>query len=374
MTRAFEARLLDGVQARPHGGTVRIDEINLIFDAEDGRRILWPIESVVSSDRVGSDLHVLIAAGKDRGPHAHQLQLIVPDHSFEEPLDVARLQYSRHGGPGFVERARRMSLRAWLVIAILVLPMCWRAYTVLLPRAHVFISLEAEARLGDAIYQTLLPTMEAVKDPELDALIESMLTELADAEAGFNLRVSVVRDASANAFAVPGGQLIVNTGFLEACEDADTLAGVLAHEIAHVEQRHGLKHLLRSLGLVYFASAFIGGGAEGFESVETLGELSSTLLLLKHSRDHEAEADRLAIDMLTRAGRSPSGLNRFFEGIQDETTSDIHDRLTWVSTHPTTKERIRKAREMIGAGTDDSEAWMSPAEWIAIRNRVTNKK
>jgi predicted Zn-dependent protease len=184
----------------------------------------------------------------------------------------------------------------------------------------------------------------------------------------------VVDNEESNAFAAPGGRIVVFSGLLRHCPSADARAGVLAHEIVHVEQRHGLKHLLRSLGVFYFAGCFIGGGVEEFATAETIGELSSVFVLFKHSRDHEREADRIGVEKLQAAGRRATGLSEFFRAIASDRPGDsVPRRLAWISTHPMHSERIAEVERLARAHESAARPWVDPDEWRTIVARVAGR-
>ena len=183
------------------------------------------------------------------------------------------------------------------------------------------------------------------------------------------MRVTLVDEDVPNAFALPGGRVIVFAGLLETCPDADALAGVLAHEIAHVEERHGLKHLFRTLGVLYFATGFVGGGIEELATVETIAELSSGLLILRHSREHEREADRLAIEKLAAAGRSATGLIEFLHTFE----SSLEEYTTWISTHPSSGERIERLTRLAGDVRAEPRPWLDEAQWNELCERLVGR-
>ena len=358
------ARLFDGVRARPRLGTVHLLDDTLVFGDEDGNTVDWNVEKVHSIHRVADEVHVEIAAGEGTPP----LKLVVDDPAFEEQLDEVRTRFAVSPGVGLGARMRRLGVKGWLIITAIVVPTTWAAYTIALPYAHVLISAEAEAELGEKVYQAVIDKWKVIEDAGFRDLCATMVAELKDPDAGFDVRVTVVDEDHPNAFAAPGGRIVIFSGLLRLCPSPDALAGVLAHEIAHVEERHGLKHLLRSLGVVFFAGCFIGGGVEEFATAETIAELSSGLLILKHSRDHEHEADRIAVDKLKRAGREATGLEQFFTALGKEMPSMTG--MGWVSTHPLTSDRIAEVSRLSGAEDPKARPWLDPEEWRALCLRI----
>lgn len=361
------ARLYDGVRARAVAGTVAIDGDALEFRREEGGVHRWPLLRVLSIHRVAGELHVELAAAA--GPAR---KLVVGDPRFEQQLDDARGRFAGAARVGAGRWLRRSRLRTWLVVAAVVLPLAYLLATVALPHAHVLIGREAEAALGDRIHDSFVEPRDVVHDEEFAALAATMVAELSDPAAGFDVRVTLVRDAEANAFAAPGGRVVVFTGLLQLCPSADALAGVLAHEIVHVEQRHGLKHLLRTLGLLWFAGAAVGGGVEEFATAETITEMSSLLLVLEHSREHEREADDLAARKLVRAGRRVAGLREFFEALQREMPDGSAAALGWLGTHPLTADRVAAAAAF--ADPVGARPWLPAAEWETLRTRLLRER
>ncbi len=188
--------------------------------------------------------------------------------------------------------------------------------------------------LGDSA-EPQLAMGEPLQIPALDAALSSLLARLgphADTR-GFEFRARVVKNRMANAVALPGGRIVVTTGLLRVLRTADELSGVLAHEMAHVTLRHGAKNNARASSMVVIARSISGEGGVG----ATVGTSIAILTLLQHSRDAEAEADRVGLQTLTAAGVSGRGLidalSRLGEGRGLAPPE-------WLSTHPDLKVRI----------------------------------
>ncbi|MDC8760823.1 M48 family metallopeptidase [Janthinobacterium fluminis] len=156
----------------------------------------------------------------------------------------------------------------------------------------------------------------------------------------YQYRWFVKKDASVNAFAMPGGYVVVHTGLLEQAAGPTELAAVLAHEVQHIEQRHSLKQMIGALGWGALLSV-------------TLGDVSGVAAPLAHqagtlyfSRDMEEEADRLGFQALLRAHISPDGMLTFFQKLE-KTTAGAAALPAWASSHPQTGERIERIRALI---------------------------
>jgi hypothetical protein len=146
-----------------------------------------------------------------------------------------------------------------------------------------------------------------------------------------------------NAFALPGGVIVVNTGLIAATSRPEELAGVLAHEVQHVELRHSIRGMVKDLGLrglFAFATGDRGGSL--------LGEAAVGLASLKFSRDDESQADQAAFDTLIAAEIDPSGLPAFFEIMHKQ---GQHAPAAFVSTHPLSADREAALRARLSTGT-----------------------
>ena len=156
----------------------------------------------------------------------------------------------------------------------------------------------------------------------------------------YQYRGLVKQDDTVNAFAMPGGIIVVHTGLLRQAGDPGELAGVLAHEVQHVEQRHSLRQMISSLGW----GALVG---------VTIGDISAVAAMLAHqagtlyfSRDMEEEADRLGLLALQRAQIRPDGMLRFFQELDDKDKASVPG---WISSHPQTAARAQQIESLIAA-------------------------
>lgn len=135
-----------------------------------------------------------------------------------------------------------------------------------------------------------------------------------------------------NAFALPGGTIIVTDALVRTFPDPNVIAGVLGHEIAHVSEQHGLKRVYRSIGTFLLVALIAGDVGPIVEDMLLEGAL---LLSLARSRDQELEADRIGIGLAFEAGYDPEALVHLFEHLSGD-----NDVPSWLSTHPTLDERV----------------------------------
>ncbi len=187
---------------------------------------------------------------------------------------------------------------------------------------------------------TRLPTHRQTEiEEQLRALIDANMLDDIDV----NLRFRDSAGIGANAIALPGGTVVLTDGLVELARSDDELLAVLAHEIAHIEARHGLRQLYRAIGLAVFVLLIAGDPGEIAEEVVAQGSL---LLTLSYSRQFEAAADRRSVEMMTRAGRDGAALAAILGRLAADMCEDCDN---WLSSHPATATRMRTIREISAA-------------------------
>jgi len=162
-----------------------------------------------------------------------------------------------------------------------------------------------------------------------------------------------------NAVALPGGYIFIFRGLLDAAKSQDELVGVLAHEMAHVDQRHPMQAMVRSYGISLLSDMMFGGSA--------MGGVSSTLMSTSYSRDAEDAADTAAIATLHQANLSTQGLADFFDRLVAQEDDGGLGLPGFLSTHPDTGARERRAR----AGKVQDREILGGSEWQALRDICT---
>lgn len=239
----------------------------------------------------------------------------------------------------------------WLGIGAVLVGIALLALVVLSVPRLLAASVDAlpasvDRQLGDAAIGEVALAGAAVDDPIVTGFVEEIVDRLEPhaALAGFDFRVRVVEGDEVNAFALPGGQMVVFTGLLRRAESADQIAGVLAHEMAHVTLRHGLRNVAHRAGLFLAIQLFLGD-ASGW--VELAADAAVLARSNDYSREQESAADAEGVRMLAAAGLDPEGLAGFFRLLQAEPGSQLGGAMSWLSTHPAHEERIAHVREVM---------------------------
>ena len=206
-------------------------------------------------------------------------------------------------------------------------------------------SVDAEWELGEELRAEVARQAVVVDDPVVDGLVDEIgmdmvaQTELADRGWTF----TVVQDPTVNAFAVPGGHVFVHTGLLQAVANEAELAGVLAHEVAHIEARHSTEMLTRAYGIDFVLSLL---GDEQGRLEQIAEDLATDGAVAKFSRDAEREADTLGVAHLAAAGYPPEGIAGFFEVLLEQRERQPTALDQFFATHPLTEERLERARAL----------------------------
>jgi predicted Zn-dependent protease len=210
------------------------------------------------------------------------------------------------------------------------------------------ISTQQELEMGSQYATEINRQLPLVSNAQVTAYVNQLGDQLSrQGGRGLDYTFYVVNSDVVNAFAVPGGYVYVNRGLIERAATMSELAGVLAHEIGHVEQRHGVEQMERmqraNLG-VGLAAVLLGQPGPAAATAINVG---GTLYFSRFSREAENEADEVAVPMLVRSGIHPNGLITMFERLISMQRTSPSALQQWFSTHPTTHDRIDATRSTI---------------------------
>ncbi len=178
-----------------------------------------------------------------------------------------------------------------------------------------------------------------------------------------SIQIHIFADYQVNAFAIPGDHIIINTGLLRDCEDPDMVAGVIAHEIGHIENDHVSKKLTKEIGMATLVAL-----AGGTENLGLIKEVLKTLTSKSFDRDYEREADAAALLYLNNANIDPMALASFFEKIA-EMQSGMPEAMEWASTHPLPDERAATIKAKTSFNHEYTPC-MSAEEWKELQETV----
>lgn len=256
-------------------------------------------------------------------------------------------------------QVKQMGKKQWLgrsitiSICLLILAAIGSLYFLKEPIAKATaaaIPASAEQKLGETAWGQMSVGRRIIDTPEITSQLETMVQPLIEAVGSerYTFQIYLMEEEEVNAFALPGGVIVLHTGLILEAENTEEILGVLAHEIAHVTMQHGMRNMIESAGLILMVQTVLGD-VSGLAAL--LGQGGAVLLQKKFSRDFEREADELGLEYLVKAKINPRGLVTFFEKLQhkheDVPGGEVMDKLSWISTHPATEERIADLEKAI---------------------------
>jgi predicted Zn-dependent protease len=278
---------------------------------------------------------------------------IINIHFGSKPVQVIKLddeefiieftQYLKENGKeGWYQRLINLGTKIHVIIAIAFLGTIVLGYIYLLPiiaeRAVVLVPEDYDTELGDGFYNQYIEYCEidSIKTKALNSFAQHL-----DLENKKNLKFTVVNSETVNAFALPDGNIIVFTGLLDLMENYDELAGLIGHEVAHVNKRHSMKILCRNAAGYLFVSAILSD-VNGI--MATISDNINSLQSLSYSRGFEQEADEVGLNIMIKNNIKPEGMINLFKRIQNKHDIDIPAIL---SSHPLTEDRIQTIKNII---------------------------
>jgi beta-barrel assembly-enhancing protease len=240
-------------------------------------------------------------------------------------------------------------------------------------------SLERQVEMGKDYSDRVEATSKLVRDPEVTEYINRLGQDLVrNSDSLVPFTIKVIDSDDVNAFALPGGYFYVDSGLILAADNEAELAGVMAHEIAHVAACHAARTRTRGQ-LMNLASLpmMMVGGPVGYAAYETL-TIATPLTFLKFSRKFESEADFLGVQYMYKAGYDPQALTAFFEKIKVMEKRPLSAVVKAFQTHPQTPDRIEKTQNEIATllppqaeyKVDTSEFENVKAKLDKIENRL----
>jgi beta-barrel assembly-enhancing protease len=246
---------------------------------------------------------------------------------------------------GWMKKIMRQKVVVLAGVAVILIAGIYLLLITLIPiLGSAVISRDVEVSMGDKLKQVLLREEEVVGstiDSAGTVKLQSFANRLRLSD-NYLVRVTLVNSPIVNAYALPGGHIIVYTGMLEKIHDPESLVALLAHEASHVNERHSLRSLLRSTANAIIVSV-IFNDASGITA--TIVGNAQTLNGLKYSRAIETEADEDGMQLMIRNGIDASGMKRLMQVLEKE--GDVPERLSFLSSHPLRKERIEAANRFI---------------------------
>lgn len=346
----FGASYYDGRTAQRHAVSVRLRDAALDVVADDDQVLdQWLFTELSLSDQGSAGTRVVKQGSEAR--------LLIAD-----PAAFTRLQaLCPHLHSDRQRTLRNMGLSVAATVAIIVIgyfSLPWVSGGIV-----AMIPLETESRIGDTYADQVAAVFSPDKEVSLCQAgagmraLDRVVAHLSQFTDGpFDYRVDVLDTPLVNAVALPGGRILLFRGVLDKAETLDEVAGVIAHEMEHVNQRHGMQAVVRSYGINILADMMFGGSM--------MGSASQVVMMTSYSRDAETAADEGAIRILNDAGIGTAGLARFFARLSGAESDSAFGMPELLSTHPASDVREALALEQAQPG-----AWtLTDNQWRALKD------
>jgi len=355
MKSRWRAYYYDGKTAERHEAEVELTPRSLRVIV--GRAVSeWGHDEIVLAQGLHEGQPVRI----ERGEEALIIKApdFLPSLSGTASGPLKRFGAARGGGK------RRLLIPA-LALAALTLGLL--GYLVVIPRAASFAAAKVppsvEDRLGAAFVKELAGAMEECASPETVASVAAITGVLEEAASPqpYRFRVYILKDDMVNAFAAPGGHIVIFSGLIEATQTPEELAGVLSHEMEHVLLRHSTEGIFQDISTGMLMTLLLGNPDGVSGAARALGNMS-------HSRAREEEADREGAGLLVRAGINPGGMISFFERLgKAGGEGDAMEIFRYFSTHPLTGERIEYLKGLAGQGPQGTRPLLPGVDWEEVK-------
>ncbi len=257
----------------------------------------------------------------------------------------------------------KTKLASLIVAALLGLALfaalIWKGVPLLFSGVVRLVPVSFEQRLGRAVSDSFSRGNAPCDSPELKENVDEIVQRLSTALPShpYVFSVQVVQSPEVNALAAPGGYIVIFSGLLEKLDTPEQLAGILAHEMQHVIQRHSTKSIVRALGIQVILGLVLGdpGGLTG---------IAGNLGILHFMRGDEQSADEAAIENLMAANLNPEEMIEGFRKLQGKGDARVEGALKYLSTHPPIPERIAYL-------TEKAKRWKGDEKPFPFKLRAT---
>lgn len=337
MSTPVKATYYDGVTSKPWEANVGIREPNsLEVELEGGERFHWPLEHKGMQWERSAD-----ALRLSFGEHPRKV-LVIRDPLFIKSFAL-RMRYT--GRQGIYDRTLALARSGPFLFFIGVIALLVCSYLWVLPWGAERLAMLAprgfDEKLGDAAFEQMKLGLNI--DTARSARLQTFGDRLV-ISPDHKLRYHVVNEDQVNAFALPGGHIVVFSGILDRMNDPGELAALLAHEGTHVQERHSTRIMVRGLASYLFVSLLIGDVSA---VAAVVAENADKLRNMGYGRGLESEADAVGQERLKANGVDPDGMVHLLELLEEE-AMDMPEEMAFLSSHPLTEQRIADAKAQAG--------------------------
>lgn len=225
------------------------------------------------------------------------------------------------------------------------------------------ISREAEKKLGELMLEVFEQDSKEIKDSFATRTLDSVVSRICLAN-GINrttIKVHLLESEDVNAFALPDGHLVVYGGLIADAKNPAELAGVIAHELSHIQLNHVTQKLVKEIGISALLTLTTGSG-----NGAAIRELARTVSATAFDRALETEADKVGVSYLQKAKFDPAPLADFLLRMSEK-QSEILEYFTWMSTHPDSRERAKFIKDYCKSNKAQYSPPLTDSSWLMLK-------
>ncbi len=327
----------------PVKGTLKISRELFFFEPASGSPAVTmsygeieDIEKILSKTRViikGSDNNCATRMISFTGKHCKKLIMKYKGDTLTNPFVKTAFRF-KHAP---------LILRS--MFFLLALPAAAVVVYGILFESYRLVPVSFDKKLSKLIEGKITSECKPYNDKKLNSVIERIRKRLSPKQSIYAYSIKVIKDDRINAFTLPDGKIFVFSGLINKSTSPEELAGVIAHEISHVENRHGIRQLIRLLSLSVFLHLMIGAGFEELESAELISEITGLLIFMKYSREFEEQADVQGAALMMKSRMSCRGLMQLFNTMKRE--ANVPAVAAFFDSHPDIDNRIKFLKDHV---------------------------
>jgi len=348
------SRFYDGKTADPYNLDLEISQEKLIGSTSSGNKLIeWDLSTIRVLREPEGNRQAVVTTTKDNTARLYITQSVFQKINFK---------FHRKVRPLFIIHNSLKSIIFWFIAAIIMLFCIFQFLPKFSPYIVQNLPQKWEESLGEYTFNLLVEKKKicssehGIKSLEKIALI--LNTEKYNTS---QITIRVVQDSTINAFAAPGGKIIIYSGLIEGAKNPAEIAGVLAHEMGHALKKHPTENLIRNLGFTLITKLMF----VNIDNIKNMSAVGQILVELNYSRKAEQEADQIALQILEEKNIDPNGFKDFFKRQQKENLDTNFDILTYLSTHPKISERINAIK--ITRTSKKYKQLLSEKEWKMLK-------
>jgi predicted Zn-dependent protease len=333
----IKACYFDGLSSNPFEVELKISALYLeiIFVNEEKESILWNIEKIKKPEELNFNTYRLCY-----GNFPYQsLEFTV--EQYQLLISINRAIANTTKDTWYEQLLKRKSLLATFFIGFIAI--CTLVYFILIPAVTPlvikYIPIETEEYLGDIVYKGMIENEEI--DSNATFLINQFWEEM-NYTSDYNVNITVVKNNIVNAFALPGGKIVVFDSILKLFDNHNQLSALLSHEFIHVQHKHSMNQMVSAYSRIAVVYLLLGNINDVFLSIAQNADVINTLT---YSRKLEQEADLEGMKLMENARIPIKGMYQLFEKLDDSEDSINSNLLNYVSSHPATKNRINYCKK-----------------------------